>query len=171
MSDERIMIAMSDVGPRFSVRLGDTLKRVRRVPIAVLGKFQKGPQVFAITRETLSAMIANFRKQTAATVIDYEHASCEPEIAKGQPIPAAGWIEKLDDEPDSKGILWGTATFSERAAQMLNADEVRYFSPVIEYRRDKRTGVSQGATLVAGALTLRPFLDGMPAIAMSEGRR
>ncbi|MDE2097853.1 MAG: hypothetical protein KGL39_11440 [Patescibacteria group bacterium] len=165
---DQVSMAMTERGPRFAVRLSATLDRVRRVPIAILGKFQKGATKFAITREILSDLVANFRKRMAATVIDYEHASMDPEIAQGQPIPAAGWIEQLDDTPDADGVLWGTAKFTERAVQMLAADELRYFSPVIEFARDKKTGGSQGATLIAGALTLRPFLDGMPAIAMSD---
>jgi phage I-like protein len=76
----------------------------------------------------------------------------------------------LDDAPDESGVLWGDAEFTPRATQMLEAKELKYFSPVIAWgTRDKRTGESQGATLVSGALTLTPFLDRMPAIALSEG--
>jgi phage I-like protein len=160
--------AMSDAGPQYYVRLGEVTDGLKRIPIAILGRFVKGTQKFAITKQALTDLVANFRKRTAETVIDYEHASEFPEAAKGQPIPAAGWIKALDDQPDADGVLWGSAEFTERARTMLAAKEYRYFSPVIEWRRDKHTGEAQGATLVSAALTNRPFLDEMPAIAMSD---
>jgi hypothetical protein len=170
--DEMVMcntVTMTAAGPRFFVRLGAVTDALKRIPLAVLGQFQKGSQKFAITRQTLSDIVANFRKRGADTVIDYEHASAFPELAGGQPIPAAGWISALDDGPDADGILWGSAKFTPRAIRMLKDDETRYLSPEIDWAaRDKRSGKPQGATLLSAALTLRPFLDGMPAVALSD---
>ncbi len=168
-----LQVSMTDGGPRYFALLAAAAAAVdglRRVPIAILGKFVKGAQKFAITRQTMTDLVANFRKRPADTVIDYEHASEFPEIAQGQPIPAAGWIKRLDDGPDEHGVLWGEAEFTPRAQGMIEAKEYKYFSPVIAWgARDKHTGEAQGATLVSGALTQRPFLEEMPAIAMSEG--
>jgi hypothetical protein len=173
--DEMVMcntVTMTAAGPRFFVRLGAVTDALKRIPLAVLGQFQKGSQKFAITRQTLSDIVANFRKRGADTVIDYEHASAFPELAGGQPIPAAGWISALDDGPDADGILWGSAKFTPRAVQMLRDDETRYLSPEIDWTaRDKRSGKPQGATLLSAALTLRPFLDGMPAVALSDWQK
>jgi uncharacterized protein YoaH (UPF0181 family) len=164
-----VMIKTSDRGPQFIVRLGGLVDGIKRIPIAILGKFQKGSQKFAITRQTLADIVANFRKRKADTVIDCEHASEFPELAQGQAIPAAGWITALDDQPDANGVLWGTAKFTPGAARMIAREEYRYISPAIEYNaRDKHTGANQGATLLSAALTNRPFLDQMPAIALSE---
>ena len=162
-------VTMTAAGPRFFVRLGSVTDALKRIPLAVLGNFQKGLQKFQITRQTLSDIVSNFRKRGADTVIDYEHASAFPELAGGQPIPAAGWISALDDGPDADGILWGSAKFTPRAIRMLKDDETRYLSPEIDWAaRDKRSGKPQGATLLSAALTLRPFLDGMPAVALSD---
>ncbi len=169
---DSVSMAMSDKGPRFAMCLGELTDRVTRIPVAILGKFVKGVQKFAITRETMAKLIANFRKRPADTVIDYEHASEFVEAAQGQPIPASGWIKSIDDEPDANGILWGTAEFTPRAAAMIESKEYRYISPVIDYgARDKHSGESQGPTLVSAALTNRPFLEGMPAIAMSDWQK
>src|ERR1022692_2558134 len=165
-------VTMTAAGPRFFVRLGSVTDALKRIPLAVLGNFQKGLQKFQITRQTLSDIVSNFRKRGADTVIDYEHASAFPELAGGQPIPAAGWISALDDGPDADGILWGSAKFTPRAVQMLRDDETRYLSPEIDWTaRDKRSGKPQGATLLSAALTLRPFLDGMPAVALSDWQK
>jgi len=83
-------VIMTDSGPRFAVLLGALADGAKRIPIAVIGQFKKGAQAFAITRQTLADLVANFRRRTIDTVIDYEHASEFPEAAQGGPIPAAG---------------------------------------------------------------------------------
>lgn len=169
---DAVSMSISPRGPRFAVRLDGLAGNAKRIPIAILGKFQKGAQKFAITRQTLADIVRNFRKRPADTVIDYEHASEFPEAAAGQPIPASGWLQHLDDAPDQDGVLWGTAEFTPRAADLIRNQEYRYLSPVIDYdARDKRTGEPQGATLLSVALTNRPFLEAMPAIAMSDWRK
>src|ERR1039458_2262165 len=156
-------VTMTAAGPRFFVRLGSVTDALKRIPLAVLGNFQKGLQKFQITRQTLSDIVSNFRKRGADTVIDYEHASAFPELAGGQPIPAAGWISALDDGPDADGILWGSAKFTPRAGQMLRDDETRYLSPEIDWTaRDKRSGKPQGATLLSA---------GRPPVAGSDWQR
>jgi len=171
MPDE-VTIHMTAKGPRFTVLLGTLTDGVKRIPIAILGKFQKGAQKFAITKQTLTELVANFKRRTIDTVIDYEHASEFPELAQGGPIPAAGWLTAVDDAPDAEGILWGTAKFTARAAAMIAAEEYRFISPVINYgARDKHTGQAQGATLESAALTNRPFLEGLPAIAMTDWKK
>jgi hypothetical protein len=163
------MVAMSEKGPRCVVWLGDAVSVLKRIPLALIGRFVKDKQRFAITRETLTSVARNFRKRLADTVIDYEHASEHPEEAGGGPIPAAGWIKAVDDAPDANGVLWGQAEFTPRAQKMIADKEYRYFSPVIDWgARDKSTGEPQGATLTSAALTNRPFLEGLPAIAMSD---
>lgn len=147
-----------------------TLADLTRIPLAILGRFQKGSQKFAITKQTIFELVANFRKRlNGETVIDYDHASEFPEVAQGQPIPAAGWLKEIDDAPDAKGILWGHAEFTDRARALIEAKEYKYLSPAIHLdTRDKVSGEPQGATLGSIGLTNRPFLEAMPAIQLSE---
>jgi phage I-like protein len=161
--------AMTDKGPRYSVRLGEVADGLTRIPIAVLGRFVKGKLKFAITKATLADVVKNFRNRGVDTVIDYEHASEAPEMAAGGPVPASGWLKAIDDEPDGDGILWGHAEFTPRAKDLVKGGEYRYLSPVINWgARNKSTGEQQGATLTSIALTNRPFLEQLPAIAMTE---
>jgi phage I-like protein len=115
-------------------------------------------------------IVANFRRRpNGEIVIDYEHASESPEVALGGPVPAAGWLKAIDDRADGAGILWGEAQFTDKARQMIAAGEYKYLSPYIDLAaRDKETGEQQGATLTSVALTNRPFLEKLPAIALSE---
>ncbi len=139
------------------------------MPIAMLGVRYKGGQKIDITREMLSAVVANFRKlDTHKVPIDYDHA-IEYAAGVGQPVPAAGWISAIEDAPDSGGILWATVEWTPRAAQMIEAREYQYISPVLDpTARDNKTGVAQGWTLTSAALTNQPVLKGMPALVLSE---
>jgi hypothetical protein len=163
-------ISMSDSGPRYVVSLGDVTAALKRIPLAMLGAFVKDKQRFSVTRKTLADLVANFRRRLADTVIDYEHASEFPGDARGQPIPAAGWLKAIEDGPDADGVLYGEAEFTPRAQALIEGKEYRYLSPVINWgARDKQTGEPQGATLTSLALTNRPFLEALPALAMSDG--
>jgi phage I-like protein len=167
---EACQVAMTDQGPRLAMRLSGAAGLVR-LPLAILGRWVKGGQKFAVTRQTMSDIVANFRRRKADTVIDYEHASEFPEAAQGQPIPAAGWLKEIDDGPGADGVLYGLAEFTPRAQELVRNREIKYVSPVIDWgARDKVTGEAQGATLTSLALTNRPFLEALPALALSERR-
>jgi phage I-like protein len=141
-----------------------------RIPLAMIGTFYKGRQKFSITKADVARMSENFAKRgTGDVVLDYEHASEEPEVGQGGPVPAAGWITSIDPEPDASGIVWGSVRFTKKARAMVGAKEYKYISPVINWGvRDRRSGDVQGATLKSAALTNRPVLDGMPAIQLSD---
>ena len=160
--------------PRFVVSLGAVAlgeaAQLARIPIALLGRWVKGYQKFSITREDLSRLVANFRKrENGELMIDYEHASESPEIAGGGPVPAAGWLRRIEDQPDAAGILWGVAEFTSRARELIANGEYKYLSPVLNWAaRDKATGEPQGITLTSLAMVNRPFLEALPAIQLSE---
>ncbi|KKK76725.1 hypothetical protein LCGC14_2860770, partial [marine sediment metagenome] len=151
-----------------TVQLGE-VSELTRIPLAVIGKGVWRKLKFSITKATLSMIVENFRRRKADVVIDYEHASEYPELARGGPIPAAGWLKEIKPEADEKGILWGLAEFTQRAREMIAANEIKYISPVINWgARDKSSGEPQGATLQSVALVNRPFLEAMPGIQLSE---
>ncbi|MBZ5586476.1 MAG: phage protease [Acidobacteriia bacterium] len=138
----------------------------------------KGQQVIPLTRQLLSEVVANFRKRKARgvdstagdVVVDYEHASESLKVARGGPVPAAGWLKDIESQPDANGILWGLVEFTETARTAIERKELRYVSPLIDSSaRDKVTGQPQGPTLTSVALTNRPFQEWLPAIALSDG--
>lgn len=135
-----------------------------RVPVCPRGKFVKGGNSFTITGKTQGDIVANFASRPGAKVlVDYDHASLNPAIAEGNPMPGAGWIEGMDAKADDKGILWCTVEFTEKAAAMLLAKEYRYVSPVIRWGApDRRSGEPQSALLFCMALTNIPFFEEMP---------
>lgn len=174
-SSERLSASSTEIeSPQFITTLGRVMlsesRDGSRIPLAMIGTFYKGKQKFSITRADVEVIADNFAKRgTGNVVLDYEHASEFPEMAQGQPVPAAGWIVGVDRQPDADGIVWGTVELTTRARKLIAAGEYKYISPVIDWGvRDRRTGEPQGATLTSAALTNRPVLDQMPAISLAD---
>lgn len=146
--------------------------QLREITIAVTGAWVKGNNQFLITAKDIARMCANFQKRkNEQIVVDYEHASEMPEIAKGGPIPAAGWIHGLKLRSDDASKLTALVEWTPQATRMIRNGEYRFFSPAIDWSaKDKETGSPQGATLTSGALTNHPFLEELPPIMLSDGQ-
>lgn len=88
-------------------------------------------------------------------VIDYEHQTLSGDIA-----PAAGWITALEwIEGDG---LWASATWTEKAAEMIAAREYRYISPVMYSDRGRVVG------LYNVAVTNQPRMQNVSALAAKD---
>ncbi|HEV3278293.1 MAG TPA: phage protease [Terriglobia bacterium] len=155
-------------------------KDLHTVPVAVCGAWVKGGHEFTITAEDLEAMRQNFEKRkTDMVVIDYEHASEDPSVARGGPVPAAGWILDLfvDRAPSASATDQGRITsrltalveWTPEAKELIRTGQYRFFSPAIDWgARDKESGRPQGATLTSGALTNHPFLEELPPLMLTD---
>lgn len=192
--DHRRHFATLLSSPGFALPILRQGKELHEVPIAVTGTWVKGDRNFSITRKDLADMVRNFdKRKNEQVVIDYEHASEMPEIAKGGPVPAAGWIHELSvvsgqssvakdngQRPAPNGAgqrtmdgarseLKALIEWTPQAAEMIRAGQYRFFSPAIDWEaRDKETGEPQGATLTSGALTNHPFLEELPPIMLTD---
>jgi len=167
-------------GPGRVVRDAGLGKDLHEIPICITGAWVKGGRKFAIDARDLAAMVRNFSKRrNEQVVIDYEHASEQPEVAQGGPIPAAGWIHELQvsgprcqvlGEPETRNpSLRARVEWTPDAAEMIRKGQYRFFSPAIDWdARDKETGEPQGATLTSGALTNHPFLEELPPIMLTD---
>ena len=152
--------------------MGDEPKPVW-IQIAKVGAFRGHPQgPFVIDRATLSDIKRNFDSTTNRSVaIDYEHAS-EQDPTKGSiPLtgaPANGHITDMELR-DGGDTLWGLTNWTEIARNQIKTGAYKFFSPAIRFNsKDRVTGKTIGAMLSSGALTNKPFLDGMAAMAASE---
>ena len=118
------------------------------------GHWQGG---YELTVADLQRMVANF---SAPVVIDYDHATQLAEL--GSEVPAAGLINRVWVEGD---ILHGEVDWTERAEGMIDADEYRFLSPVIDPdAADRNTAEPIGAVLETVALTNSPFMDGLDSV-------
>lgn len=100
-------------------------------------------------------VIATHAQRKTPLVVDYEHQTLHKE-KNGQPAPAAAWFEGFVYRPGQG--LFASAKPTARASQLINDDELKFFSPVFEY--DKQGNVIQ---VLMGAFTNTPAIDGMAA--------
>jgi Mu-like prophage I protein len=155
-------------------------KKLRELPVAVCGSWVKDGRHFAISPQDLRDMVENFdKRKNEMLVIDYEHASEQPAIARGGPVPAAGWIHELFIDHGASTVsarngnhaevLKALVEWTPEANGLIEAGKYRFFSPSIDWgARDKETGKPQGATLTSGALTNHPFLEELPPLMLTD---
>jgi len=157
-------------GAKFIAMLGEiATEGLTRIPIVKIGRWYKGTQKVVITKADLADVVLNFRDRANGEIpVDYDH-SIELAAGKGDPVPAAGWLKRIEDAPDEHGILWGFAEWTDKARAMLSAKEYKYISAALMWgARDKKTGEQRGCSLSSIALTNQPVLEELPAITLSE---
>jgi hypothetical protein len=152
--------------PRLCLLIGDSRAAadgLKRIPVALITRGYKGKQKFAVTREDLDQIVANFQKREADIPLDYEHSTLN--AREGVPTPTAGWLKRIEDAPDGRGVLWGWVAYTDQGAQSVAARDYKYVSPVIDWSiRDKKTGEQQGATVTSIALTKQPLFESLPEL-------
>lgn len=170
-------------GPGARIPDPETRNPRYELPVCVAGSWVKEGHNLSISPDDLAAMVRNFEKRkNEQVVIDYEHASENPEVSHGGPIPAAGWIHSLGirdsdfgsqaTNPESRTpnpVLHALVEWTPEAESMIRSGQYRFFSPAIDWNyADKATGELQGATLTSGALTNHPFLEELPPIMLTD---
>ena len=139
-----------------------------QIQIALTGKWEHEYYgTIEITKNHLREFVKNFDEGKRDVVVDYQHSSHSPDPDQAK---AAGWVKELTLKNRGKE-LWGTVEWTEKAAVHIRAGEYKHISPefVLEYK-EKENGNDVGATLLAVALTNRPFLEGMaPVVLMENG--
>ena len=167
--DGRVAVLLAGLGKAIEV----AGKATHEIPICLIGTWVKNSHKFSITAEDLADIVRNFEKRkNSQVVIDYEHASEQPDVSRGGPIPAAGWIHGLrfvGSNDESYVTLNALVEWTPEAQRLIQSGQYRFFSPAIDWNfPDKETGHSQGATLTSGALTNHPFLEELPPITLTE---
>jgi phage I-like protein len=140
------------------VQAGDA--RIRLMPA---GRFEAPRGAMAGTGPwTLSAagaakIIALNAVRQADILVDYEHQLLKSG-ENGKEVPAAGWIDPRSlvwVEYGAEPGLYGSVSWTAKAAAMIEADQYRYLSPVFPY--DQQTGEPTDVFNVA--LTNFPAID------------
>jgi phage I-like protein len=143
----------------------------RWIQVAKTGEFKnyfrKGKQAtLVITKAMLKEMVANFSagrhpEPNTEIPVDYEHLSAAPSgPTDGK---AAGWFKTLELRDDGESV-YGEVEWTEDASTAIEKKEFKYFSPEFALNYTTHDGEQIGCTLLAGALTNRPFLQGMEAV-------
>jgi phage I-like protein len=141
---------------------------VRPAQLAVIGDFvSRRYGRFSITEKDIDDMITNFTRQLHPVAptelsVDYDHTEGK----------AAGWIKKLYKKIRTVAgkrlvELWGDVGWTKPAASAIGNKEYLFFSPMFDREFITPIGKKIGVCLTGGALTNRPFLQGMTAISLS----
>lgn len=121
---------------------------------------------FEFTRRHAETLAAWFDSLGRKLAIDYEHQSFGDLNTRPDGLrPAAGWIGRLEVRDD--GLWAADVTWTQRARELLRAGEYRYFSPVIYWSDELRSGI---AGLGPVALTNDPAMRGVSALAAQRRR-
>jgi len=119
---------------------------------------------FEVAPEHLASMARNFSegvrpKPPTRLVVDYNHGD--------QSGRAAGWITALEVRNGDE--LWAQVEWTEEAATAIRRREYQFTSAEFAWAyQDKESGLDRGPTLLAMAITNRPFVEGMQPLALSE---
>lgn len=143
---------------------GASLTASERVQLLPAGEFRsldgRPAEISAwfIDAAIAAKLIADAAARETPYVLDYHHQSLLA-MEKGLKAPAAGWFKTLE-WVDGVGLFATDVQWTDAARQMVEADELRYVSPVFTW--DRADGRVTG--LINAALTNTPGLDGMAAV-------
>jgi len=143
----------------------------RRVKLAPVGEWKGHPKIGTqtVTPERAKSIVDQFNEHYAANgaklVVDFNHSTilalkglCKPEDAK-----ASGWLDHFTLE---NGEPWADVGWTANAEALIRAREFMYLSPVFEFDvKDRKSGRSIPCRLHSVALTNKPFLTELPAVA------
>lgn len=116
-----------------------------------------------IAESDLDKAVENFErywKPRGGVPVDYDHSFVETGDST-----AAGWIVAMKREGDT---LYEQVEWTPKAAQQIADGEYRFYSAEFTSEWINERGVDEGFTVLAGALTNRPFLRGLAPVALSQ---
>ena len=151
-------------------------KKRRRIQVMSTRNYLSGtPMAFSLSEGDFDDIIAKHNQQVsdgaARIVVDYDHAS---KMGSGQESKAAGWVVASTDALEKRAggtELWAEVEFTDEAAEAVANDEWRFISPEFYTRVEEPPGnVVRHASLEAIALTNRPVMNDMAAIAASKSQ-
>lgn len=144
---------------------GAELLRVQICPIGV--KLQHPDGELDFSRDVVDRLVANFARYGDDVPVDYDHGTDDPSAHEGSG-KAAGWIRrpKALRVEDDKLVAYAEPT--PAAAAAVHNKEWRYTSPTIAFDWVSPSGESFGPTLLAVALTNRPYIRGMMPVELID---
>lgn len=131
------------------------------IQILKTGNFRKGGRNIKVGLAELQRAVDNFNAKVAGEPpLDYDHS-----FDYGGTSEASGWYQRLFVKD---GALWATVEFTQDAVEKIKAKKFRFFSPTFSTDWPDESGKKHGFTILAGALTNRPFLKNMAPISLAD---
>jgi len=144
------------------------------IQVAVVGDYEDSRYGrFSITTEMLHSMVLNFTEGKFPTppteiAVDYDHLSTKESKVPGD-AKAAAWFKELQTRADGTE-LWARVEWTPAGAEAVKSGEYRFFSPYFTTNFVTNTGTEIGPCLINGAITNRPFLQGMQPLSLALSR-
>lgn len=127
---------------------------------------------FTFDESVYSQLVANFRAMANPLPVDFEHAAemGPKDGVSAYGAPAQAWVTDLRYTADGLEALFRW-TGGQPGREYVRQGAYRYTSPAVSFNAtDRKSGQRIGAELHSVALTNRPFLDGMRAVAAKDTR-
>lgn len=140
------------------------------IQVALVGEFVSPVYgEFSITKKDLRSMFDNFVSGVhpvppTKLCMDYDHLSERPD-APGDG-KAAGWFSELELRANNRE-LWARIEWTDDGAAAIAKKEYQFVSPSFHPDFTTPAGDASGCTLLAAAITNRPFLQGMDPLSLS----
>lgn len=141
------------------------------IQAAVVGDYDgNGYGPFSITKDMLASMALNFStgkfpEPPTEICVDYDHLTTKDAKTPGDG-KAAGWFKELQTRDDGT-TLWARVEWTPAGAEMIASGEYRFFSPYYSTNFATPKGEEIGVCLINGAITNRPFLQGMQPLSLA----
>lgn len=136
---------------------------LKRIMLTPWGEVKSHNQDFVVDDESAAAIVAAFDAGGRDIPIDFEHTTVGGNFATPSgAAPAAGWITKIIAD---KGVgIFGLVKWNAAASAMIAADEYRWLSPVVVYRKKDHKAVE----IQSAALTNKPALIDIERVAAKD---
>ncbi|EGF92431.1 mu-like prophage FluMu I protein [Asticcacaulis biprosthecium C19] len=141
---------------------GTATQRIRLLP---MGKFTtRGKGTYTVLNLAHAQQIVAASQAWAGQQdipLDYDHQLVFAASGQGGTAPASGWIKPAALTAEADGV-YGTVTWTAKAAAAINAGEYKYISPAIDH-----DAAGKVRLIFNAALTAYPATDGLTKLAAS----
>lgn len=134
-----------------------------RIMLTPWGSVDSKNGTFVVNDESAKLIVAAFAAGQKDIPIDFEHTTEGGDFAtQSGAAPASGWITAI--VPEAGVGIFALVKWNDKARAMIQADEYRYLSPVVVYRKKDLVAVE----ITSAALTNKPAIVEMLRVAAKE---
>ena len=114
-------------------KLSAVLDGLREIKVCPAGEVKSKSGTFVLDADAAGLIVAEFENHETELPVDYGHQTLGGEYSAPDGIArAAGWLSKLWFSEEGGGLR-ALVRWTDKAREMIRADELRYLSPVATY--------------------------------------
>lgn len=138
-------------------------ENVSRIPVMPVGTY-KHPSAgeLKITEEDLALLAEDINQRGDRIPVDFDHS-----FRRGRGSLAAGWFRRGSAMVEN-GLLTAEVEWTADAAEDIRSKRYRFISPEWSFASKTKEARMKMPSLMAAALTNRPFFENMPAVMLAD---